>query len=260
VLWRRRTARALPADGEAILARTIADWTWLDLDERAAVVDGTTRLIGAWRWEAANRFALTDEMCTVIAGQAAWMALGLGLDDIAAIGAIVVHPTTMTSVGSRPGPVNGLLTDEPVYMHGEAHYRGPLLLAWDAVRRDIRRPGNGLNVVVHELTHKLDMLDGIIDGTPPLPPDRRDLWVAVCSSEYRALRDGADDPLLRDYAATDVGEFFATATEVFFDRPIALAEGKPDLYAIFADYFATDPAARQRRGAWQDRTRAQPSP
>ena len=105
------------------------------------------------------------------------------------------------------------------------------------------------------------MLDGIVDGTPPLPPDRRDRWVAVCSAEYRALRDGADDPLLRDYAATDVGEFFATAAEVFFDRPIAAGRGQAGRCTrCFADYFAADPAARQRRGAWQDRTRAQPSP
>ncbi len=134
--FRRRPARALPADVEELFARHVADWAFLDGDERAALVAGTATLLGAWRWEAANRFELTDEMCAVIAGQAAWMGLGLGLDDLAGIGTIVVHPTTMTSVGSRPGPVSGLLTDEPVYLHGEAHHQGPLLLAWDAVRRD----------------------------------------------------------------------------------------------------------------------------
>jgi Mlc titration factor MtfA (ptsG expression regulator) len=247
VRWRRRGARQLPSDGEAILARTVADWAYLDHDERAGVVDGTTTLLGEWRWEAANRFTLTDEMCTVIAGQAAWMALGIGLADVAGIGTILVHPSTMVSVGSRPGPVDGLLTDEPVYLHGEAHYHGPLLLAWDAVRRDTRRAGNGLNVVVHEVTHKLDMLDGVIDGTPPLPPEQRDRWIEVCTAEFKALRDGADDRLLRDYGATDVGEFFATATEVFFDRPVELAEGKPQLYEVLRDYFRVDPAARRSR-------------
>jgi MtfA peptidase len=247
VRWRRRATRLLPSDAAAILARTVADWAHLDADERADVADGTAALLGAWRWEAANGFTLSDEMCTVIAGQAAWMALGLGLDDVAAIGTIVVHPTTMTSVGSRPGPVDGLVTDEPVYLHGEAHYQGPLLLAWDAVRRDTRRAGSGLNVVIHEVTHKLDMLDGVVDGTPPLPPDQRARWIDVCTAEFSALRDGADDPLLRDYAATDVGEFFATAAEVFFDRPVEFAAGKPDLYGVLADYFATDPAARRAR-------------
>ena len=247
--FRRRAARALPADLDGLYARFVAEWPFLDDDERHALTTGAATLLDAWRWEAANRFTLTDEMCAVIVGQAAWMGLGLGLDDLAAIGTVVVHPSTMIGVGSRPGPVSGLLSDEPVYLHGEVHHQGPLLLAWDAVRRDCRRFGNGLNVVIHEVTHKLDLLDGIVDGTPPLPPHRRQQWIDVCTAEYRTLRDGADDRLLRDYAATDTGEFFATATEVFFDRPLELSEAKPALYGVFAEYFATDPAARRRRRA-----------
>ncbi|MFT3853072.1 MAG: M90 family metallopeptidase [Ilumatobacteraceae bacterium] len=258
--WRRRAARAMPAGVESLYARHVAEWAFLDPDERARVIEAAATLVGDWRWEAANRFDLTDEMCAVIAGQAGWMALGLGLDDLAAIGTIVVHPTTMTSVGSRPGPVDGLLSDEPVHLHGEAYHHGPLLLAWDAVRRDTRRFGNGLNVVVHEITHKLDMLDGIVDGTPPLPDDQRARWIEVCTAEFKALRDGTDDGTLRDYAATDTGEFFATAAEAFFDRPALLAEHKPSLYGVLRDYFGADPAARRRRGAWQDRACAQPSP
>jgi MtfA peptidase len=252
--------RALPAGVEALYARHVAEWAFLEPDERDELVAAAAALVARWRWEAANHFDLTDEMCAVIAGQAAWMALGLGLDDLAAIGTIVVHPATMTSVGSRPGPVDGLLDDEPVYLHGEAHHHGPLLLAWDAVRRDTRRFGNGLNVVVHEITHKLDMLDGIIDGTPPLTDEQRGRWIEVCTAEYRRLRDGTDDGLLRDYAATDTGEFFATAAETFFDRPTELAERKPALYGVLRDYFGADPAARRHRGAWQDRACAQPSP
>lgn len=259
VRWRRRPARTLPAGVEDLYARHVAEWAFLEPPERRTLVDGAATLVRHWRWEAANRFDLTDEMCAVIAGQAAWMSLGLGLDDIAAIGTIVVHPATMTSVVARPGPVNGLLTDEPVYLHGEAHDHGPLLLAWDAVRRDTRRFGNGLNVVIHEVTHKLDMLDGLIDGTPPLPDDGRARWVEVCTAEFRALRDGTDDGVLRDYAATDTGEFFATAAEAFFDRPSQLAEAKPALYSVLAGYFRADPAARRNRGAWQDRMRAQPT-
>ena len=107
--FRRRPARALPADVEGLYGRFVAEWAFLDDDERHALVDGAATLLDAWRWEAANRFTLTDEMCAVIVGQAAWMGLGLGLDDIAGIGTSLVHPSTMTSVGSRPGPVSGLL-------------------------------------------------------------------------------------------------------------------------------------------------------
>ena len=259
-LWRRRRARALPADAERIFARHVDEWAYLDPAEREQLTAATEELLATKKWEAASGFPLTDEMCAVIAAQGALMSLGLGVEVFSGVGAIVVHPTTITSVATRPGPVGGLLTDEPVYLHGEAHHFGPVLLAWDAVRRDTRRFGHGFNVVIHELTHKLDMLDGLIDGTPPLPDDQRRRWVEVCSREYRALQDGADDPVLRDYAATDTGEFFAVAAEVFFGRPTALAAAKPQLYAVLRDYFKSDPAARRARMIWEDRPRAHPSP
>jgi Mlc titration factor MtfA (ptsG expression regulator) len=250
----------MPADAERLFARHLADWAYLDDDERATVRNATEELLATKKWEAASGFALTDEMCTIIAAQGGLMAIGLGVEVFHQVGAIVVHPTTMTSVGSRPGPVGGLLTDEPIYLHGEAHHFGPVLLAWDAVRRDTRRWGHGYNVVIHELTHKLDMLDGLVDGTPPLPEAQRERWIAVCEREYRTLREGPDDPVLRDYAATDTGEFFAVAAEVFFDRPGALLQAKPQLYEVLRDYFGCDPAARRARAIWEDRPRASPSP
>ena len=259
-LWRRRRVRALPERADELFARHVADWRYLDDGERDRVRAATEELLAAIRWEPARGFELTDEMCTVIAAQAAVMSLGLGVEVFHRLGPIVVHPSTMTSVGERAGPVGGLLTDEPVHLHGEAHHFGPVLLAWDAVRRETRHPGTGFNVVIHELTHKLDMLDGLIDGTPPLPDDQRERWVEVCSREFQALQDGPDDPVLRDYAATDTGEFFAVATEVFFDRPAALAAAKPQLYEVLRDYFGTDPARRRARAVWEDRGRAHPSP
>ena len=141
------------------------------------------------------------------------------------------------------------MSDEPSYLLREPHSnRRPLLLAWDAVRRDARHRRTGSNVVVHEFVHKLDMLDGMIDGTPPLDDDEQlRRWVEVCTAEYRALREGAPDPLLRDYGATNPGEFFAVVAEVFFDQPAEMAQVKPDLYGVFRDYFHQDPAARRPR-------------
>ena len=84
-------------------------------------------------------------------------------------------------------------------------------------------PQRGRNVVFHEFAHQLDMLDGTVDGTPPLDDDDfRDRWVEVCTREFRSIRDD-DEHLLRDYAGADPGEFFAVATEVFFTRPVRAA-------------------------------------
>jgi Mlc titration factor MtfA (ptsG expression regulator) len=129
---------------------------------------------------------------------------------------------------------------------GEAHDgRGPVLLAWDQAEEAARHPGSGHNVVFHEFAHKLDMLDDIIDGTPPL--ERRadlDRWVEVFTEAYEALRAGRARPPLQPYGATNPSEFFAVATEAFFDVPAQLAHHEPKLYEVLRDFFNQDPAAR----------------
>jgi Mlc titration factor MtfA (ptsG expression regulator) len=201
-------------------------------------------------WEAARGSTLTDKMCTVIAAQAALMVLGLDLDTYREVRAIIVHPITVVSRSPRLGPVPGVITDEPIDLLGEAHQqRGPVVLAWDAASHDARHPGTGRNVVVHEFAHKLDMLDGLVDGTPPVPGRQAyDRWVGerLHGRVSATGRSGRHDPLLRDYGAQDPGEFFAVAAEVFFDQPDPMRDLKPDLYGVFVDYFRPDPAARRR--------------
>ena len=90
-------------------------------------------------------------------------------------------------------------------------------------------PGRGNNVVFHEFAHKLDMRDDIVDGTPRF--DRRgdlDRWVEVCTEAYEALRAGEDRPPLQPYGATNPAEFFAVATEAFFDVPELLEQHEPE--------------------------------
>ena len=185
-------------------------------------------------------------MTVTIAVQAALLVLGLSVDQYREVSAIVVHPTTMASRATYPGPIPGTVLADPVTVLGEAHGdRGPVLLAWDQVRHAARHPGTGHNVVFHEFAHKLDMVDHIMDGTPALDDRRqRDRWVAVCTEAYDALRAGAERPPLSPYGATNPAEFFAVATEAFFDAPVALARAEPDLYAVLRDYFNQDPAAR----------------
>jgi hypothetical protein len=239
----------LPDDWADIVEAHVAVWQVLDADERAAVAEAADWLLRHKHWEASGGFALTPEMVVTIAAQAGVQVLGLDVGEYREVSAIVVYPTTMQSTGVRAGPVVGTVTDGVFPMLGEAHERrGPVLLAWDQVRTDAATLGTGTNVVWHELTHKLDMLDGTIDGTPPLggrvPLPR---WIEVCTEAYAALRVGAPRPPLRGYGATNVGEFFAVATEAFFDAPRPLLHHEPDLYDVLRAYYAQDPAARLER-------------
>jgi Mlc titration factor MtfA (ptsG expression regulator) len=197
------------------------------------------------RWEPARRFVITDEMQVLIAAQACLLILELEHDHFHSVATIIVHPSTIVLRGERPTDLAGVYEDGPYSILGQAHHRGPVLIAWDACKVGARHPRRGHNIVFHEFAHKLDMLDGTVDGTPP-HADREtlDRWVAVCTREYRALRAGTGGPLLSDYAATNPGEFFAVATEVFFTLPVELREEKPELYAVFAAFYRQDPAAR----------------
>jgi hypothetical protein len=244
----RRDHPGLPDTWRDLAAASVAHWAMLDDDERDRLGDLMAQLAER-RWEAANGFELTDEIRVVIAAQAALLILGLDIDCYRDVTAIVVHPTTVTLRGERAGPAHGVVTDAPLPITGQAGARrGPVVIAWDAARAGARHPERGHNVVLHEFAHKLDMLDGMVDGTPPLLDGAaRRRWIAVCTAEYDLLRAGEGGDVLRGYAAVNPGEFFAVATEVFFDRPGELQSQKPALYDVMRAFYRQDPAARARR-------------
>lgn len=248
---RRRTlAEPFPDAWRAILHRRWRLWPLLDNSERARLEQLIQAFVYDRRWEAAQGFALTDEVKVLVAAQACLLALGMplepGVDVFSRVQSIIVHRSTVVLQGQRSvgATGGGLMADGPLPVAGQAHHRGPVLLSWSTLAYEARHPERGQNVVMHEFAHQLDMLDGVIDGTPPIPePERRDRFVAVCTDVFEQLRRGSD-PVVRDYAATDPGEFFAVVTETFFSTPVALREAHPHLYDVFADFYGQDPAAR----------------
>lgn len=251
---RRRQPRnnhglSLPTGWEEVTAAAVAHWAALDNTERARLAELMDQLVNRKRWEPANGFELTDEIRLVIAAQASLLILGLDIDYYRGVSSIIVHPTIVTLHGERPGPAHGVVTNAPLPIVGQAHdRRGPVLIAWDAARANARHPERGHNIVFHEFAHKLDMLDNLVDGTPPLADQTaRNRWIEVCTTEYELLRAGRGGPLLRDYAAVNPGEFFAVATEVFFALPEEMRSQKPALYDVLRGFYQQDPAQRAQR-------------
>jgi Mlc titration factor MtfA (ptsG expression regulator) len=126
-----------------------------------------------------------------------------------------------------------------------------VILTWDAVRRGGIHPEPGHNVVYHEFAHKLDMLDGAMDGVPPLRSraqyQRRN---QVLTREYEELRRrfcAGKETFLDPYGTTDESEFFAVVTEHFFDQGLALARLHPELYQVLRDFYRQDTAEREQR-------------
>jgi Mlc titration factor MtfA (ptsG expression regulator) len=241
--------KGLPDGWRPIVEARVAIWRELDDEERDLVRTIADWLLRRKHWEASNGFALDDEITVTVAALAAVPVLRLGVDEYREVSAIIVYPSAMQARGTYAGPAWGTETDDVFPVLGEAHdQRGPVILAWDEARRAARHPGHGSNVVYHEFAHKIDMLDAVVDGTPPLP-SRGDLsrWVEVCTEVFTALREGDHRPPLDPYGATSPAEFFAVATETFFDAPVALEEHEPPLYEVMRDFYLQDPAARARR-------------
>ncbi len=249
---RRRLLEApFPAQWQAILAANVAAYRLLDAGERSRLHDLVQVFVAEKHWEGCGGLELTDEMKVTIAGMACVMILARDHDLFGDVDSILVYPSAVRAperplyVHEAPGRVLGQRRG----LLGESHYKGPVILAWDAVLDGAGDASDGRNVVIHELAHKIDQLDGDADGAPPLP-DRATAraWAAAMQEAYDAhcaRAEHGEPSLLRDYAITSPAEYFAVATEVFFERPGALARELPDVYAQLRAFFGLDLAARQ---------------
>jgi len=247
----RRRWSATPAEFDDVwspmLDANFEHWRMLDPDELVRMRMLVARFFHETTWEAANGFELTDPIRVLISAQASMLLLGLELDEFPLLTSVIVHPSTVVQHGER-STGGSVRSSSPQMLLGQAHYRGPVLLSWSAARRGAKFPLRGENVVYHEFAHQLDMIDGVTDGTPPLGDDEdaRDRWVRVCTAAYDSVRADRSE-VLRPYAGTNPAEFFAVATEVFFNRPDALQVYEPELYDELVGFYGQDPAARLAR-------------
>lgn len=135
---------------------------------------------------------------------------------------------------------------ERVARAGESWHRGPVILSWRDIVHGIS-DDDGMNVILHEFAHKLDEQNGDTEGLPVLGADADyDEWARVLAREFAALEKSVEtgsDGLLDDYALHSPAEFFAVATEVFFEKPREMKRMLPELYAQLGKYYRVDPAA-----------------
>ena len=241
-----RSAHTPEIDSEqlnAVIDRNVALARRLGAPERELLGTLTVELLRAKDWEAANEFTLTPEITVTLAANAAIPILAIGIDVYDRVHTIIVRPTAARSSGLRAGPSAGTVSDDEVWTDGiSLPDRGPVAISWDVARHESRHPAAGRNVVIHEFAHKIDMSDGLADGTPPLRGRNLTNWAALLADEYGHHEHRASDDVLRPYAWTNPAEFFAVATETFFCTPHDLAAAKPTLYRALADFYRQDPA------------------
>jgi Mlc titration factor MtfA (ptsG expression regulator) len=221
-----------PAEWLAILEAHVPFFS--DLQEhRARFLEYVAIFAAEKHFLGAGGLEIDDEIRVVISAAAVRLVLHIGIDHYNRLTEIVVYPSHYHHPDSRD------------VVFGEAHNWGVVVLSWDAVEHGLANPSDGHDTATHEFAHVLDREDGTFDGTPELR-SRADYapWAKVMSEHYFALRRGqeAERRVLRDYGGQNEAEFFAVATETFFERPALLREKLPDLYRELARFYGFDPA------------------
>ncbi len=185
---------------------------------------------------------LDDADLVLLATHACVPILKLGMDWYDGWRSIIVYPDAF--IPRRPKiDAAGVVHQSDTMLAGEAWGRGPVILSWANVLDAGKKPGR--NVIIHEMAHKLDMLNGDANGFPPLHRrmDRR-VWSQVFSSAWDRLkeeqRNGAELPI-DPYALESPAEFFAVASEQFFETPATLQEHLPDVYQQLEQFYRQHP-------------------
>jgi Mlc titration factor MtfA (ptsG expression regulator) len=238
-------SRPFPSSWLEFLQKNVPHYSWLSEKEKAKLRDAVQIFVVEKHWEGCRGLEVTEEMKVTIAGQACLLTLGMERNYFPRVQTILIYP------GGFRVPRDHQLSDiapgtETMPVLGQAVHRGPVILSW----RDIQNHAEDgpENLVIHEFAHQLDMQHGPPDGMPSLS-DRRlhKKWKRVMKEEYdRLVTESVEGrvTLLDSYGATDEVEFFAVASECFFELPVELKREHPHLYDVLRRYYRQDPAAR----------------
>jgi MtfA peptidase len=249
--WRQRRRRKLlaepfPIEWQTWLERNCRHYATLSTDEQRRLRDDVRLMVAEKHWEGCNGVVVSDEMRVTIAAHAALIGLGFPALPFDRLLSVLIYPDTFVARQTRLR--DGVVDEGDEPRLGEAWYQGPIVLSWREVREQCIEQPDGRNIVIHEFAHLLDMTNHAIDGVPALDGVAdANQWVDRFHTEYERLvrqsRTGRPS-VIDDYGATSEAEFFAVASESFFERPAELRADKPLLYEILAAYYRQDPATR----------------
>jgi Mlc titration factor MtfA (ptsG expression regulator) len=244
--WRlqRVLARPLPPEAVAILQHTIPVYRNMPADLQQQLRKLVVQFLHQKKFVGCAGLEVTDEMAVTIAGQACLLLLNRPSKVYPALHTILVYPSEFVAQRAEVGP-GGVITPGRQSMLGESWDDGRVVLSWDDVQRGAGDWTDGHNVVLHEFAHQLDSESGRANGAPYLgnPATYRE-WSEVLSRNFQNLRMHAMhrmETVMDPYGATNPAEFFAVATETFFEKPYQMAAHHAELFAEFKKYYRVDP-------------------
>jgi Mlc titration factor MtfA (ptsG expression regulator) len=194
-------------------------------------------------FEGCGGLDITEEIKVTIATQACMLLLNRKATYFPKLHTVLVYPYTY--VAKTVSSDGTMIVDGQSVRLGESWQNGPVVLSWDSVTSGTMNVADARNVVLHEFAHQLDQEDGIADGAPTLERrSRYTEWARVLSTEYEALQKKKKKrrrSVMNKYGATNPAEFFAVATETFFEKSRQMKKKHPGLYDELRDYYKLDP-------------------
>jgi len=236
----------IPDTWPSIVERNVALARGLASDERERLLRLVQVFLADKHFEGCSGLTLTEEMKVTIAAEACLLLLHLEGPCYPSLRTVLVYPRGFVPKFAYT-PRTGEMPPAAGPLIGESWRDGVVVISWDDAVRGAHDAFDGSNVVLHEFAHQLDSEDGFGDGEPVLPGSAVRTWGRVLSEEYQRLRAdvAADrDSVLDGYGATNKAEFFAVATETFFEKPVQLESEHPALYAQSQQFYRQDPARR----------------
>lgn len=245
---KRLMQKKFPDEWLLIIQRNVPYYHCLSASEQIELQKLIQVFLHEKQFEGCGGLEITDEIRVTIAAQACILLLGRKTEFYPTLRAILVYPTSYIAPITRVD-ADFLVTEGIEARFGESWSHGYVILSWDDVLRGASDIHDGHNLVFHEFAHQLDEESGAADGAPLLPKHSMYIaWARVLGSEYEQLvRNTVQNrpTILNKYGATSPAEFFAVATEFFFEKPIELKKHHPHLYDQLRLFYSKDPACKE---------------
>ena len=244
-----RRLRRLPPIADALWrdARAAVPWAAaLDPARDARLRDLVARFLHEKTISPIGELVLDDRQRCMLAMLCCLPLLEFGAEGLRGWSQLIVYPDAFRVKRSHIDAA-GVLHEWQDELIGEAWDAGPVILSWADVLADCEDPRAGFCVAAHEIAHKLDALDGLLDGTPPLPRPWQREWARDFQRVYDGFVDEVDsgrETTIDPYAAEAPEEFFAVATEYHFSDPALLRESMPEIAAHLQRFYGPSPFAR----------------
>jgi len=187
---------------------------------------------------------INDEIKVTIAAQACLLLLNRKTNYYPKLKSIYVYPAAFITTHSSKDSA-GVMQNKPRVLSGESWELGKVILSWKDSKQGAQVFNDGHNVVIHEFAHQLDQETGSANGSPFLRHKNKQCWSHVLSKEFEKLQHQAkhgQSSLLDYYGATNPAEYFAVASEVFFERPQEMQRYHSDLYSQLKGFYQVNPA------------------